>query len=267
MLQVKGISTVRLKATQILRLQAPQNDLHRAAKIHASDQVTNFTWTVQLFGFDLSYSNEFFLWVNPDGPDGFVSTYFNITEPTTSTINTATAATATSINTSNLAFPVSSASALATDSVGSSSASPAPSAGLTTTSKIALGVGIGIGLPALCALGALIWLRLRQDSKNNKNNNNKLTGPSSGTVAPYVVTGTQQRPSPSLYRPHDIDPKELHSSRFSSNNRFELPHSPYKWSYTRIFSWMTLSIGYEMTRICINDLLLKYLYMLIVERR
>ncbi|KAJ5948315.1 hypothetical protein N7466_001330 [Penicillium verhagenii] len=72
------------------------------SKIHASDQVTNFTWTVQLLGFDLSYSNQFFLWVNPDGPDGFVSTYFNITEPTTTT-TTAMTATATTINTSNLA--------------------------------------------------------------------------------------------------------------------------------------------------------------------
>ncbi|KAJ5642407.1 hypothetical protein N7490_006407 [Penicillium lividum] len=41
--------------------QAPRTNNH-AATIHASDQVTNFTWTVQLLGFDLSYSNEFFLW-------------------------------------------------------------------------------------------------------------------------------------------------------------------------------------------------------------
>ncbi|OQD77057.1 hypothetical protein PENDEC_c003G06630 [Penicillium decumbens] len=194
------------------------------SKIHASDKVTHFTWTVQLLGFDLSYSNEFFLWVNPDGPDGFVSTYFNITEPTTTTA-TATVATATSINTHNLALPVSSASTSAV-----SSSVPTPSWRLTTTSKIALAVGIGIGIPVLCALGAIIWIKLRQSNNGNGNmNDNSLpgyrTGPPPGAISPWPVM-QQQAGLP--YQAKDIDPKELQQCRFSTNNRFELPNSPYR---------------------------------------
>ncbi|KAL2870723.1 uncharacterized protein BJX67DRAFT_378054 [Aspergillus lucknowensis] len=50
------------------------------SKIHASDKVTNFTWVVQLYGFDLDRSNVIFLWINYDTPEGFTSAYFNITE-------------------------------------------------------------------------------------------------------------------------------------------------------------------------------------------
>ncbi|OJK02432.1 hypothetical protein ASPACDRAFT_41260 [Aspergillus aculeatus ATCC 16872] len=49
------------------------------SKIHPTDSVTNFTWPVQLYGFDLAYSNVFFLWIDPDEAGGFVSCYFNIT--------------------------------------------------------------------------------------------------------------------------------------------------------------------------------------------
>ncbi|KAJ5912342.1 hypothetical protein N7504_001225 [Penicillium tannophilum] len=220
--------------SQVQESAASQGNIY--SKIHASDQVTNFTWTVQLLGFDISYSNEFFLWVNPDGPDGFVSTYFNITEPTTTTTSTATAAIATSINTSNLATPVSSAASLATDTVALSSASSASSVGLTTTSKIALGVGVGVGVPIICALGVLICLRSRQ-GPNDKDNKGKpvhglnisapMIGPSSGIVAPRSGTVFQQPPSQPC-APKDMDAKELPDYQRHTSHRFELPNSPYQ---------------------------------------
>ncbi|KAJ5948560.1 hypothetical protein N7454_001867 [Penicillium verhagenii] len=195
--------------------------------------VTNFTWTVQLLGFDLSYSNEFFLWVNPDGPDGFISTYFNITEPTTTT-TTATTATATSINTYNLATPVSTASASATDPVPKSSASSASSVGLTTTSKIALGVGVGVGVPVLCALGVLICLGSRQGG-NNHNQNQSINGlnisapimaPPSGIVTPWSGNGVQQQSQP--HKLQEMDVKDVKEHRYHPSYRFELPNSPFQ---------------------------------------
>ncbi|PWY78259.1 hypothetical protein BO70DRAFT_430175 [Aspergillus heteromorphus CBS 117.55] len=151
------------------------------SKIHSTDQVTNFTWVVQLYGFTLDYSNVFFLWINSDDPDGFVSCYFNITEPTTTTTTTTTSktdATASSTSTKLLELASPSATstitnAAATQSATTTSTSSSSSGGrssggmiaLTTTGQIALGVGIGIGVPVIAALAALVWLKARANNR------------------------------------------------------------------------------------------------------
>lgn len=127
------------------------------SKIHSTDKVTNFTWVVQLYGFDLDYSNVFFFWINSDQPDGFISSYFNITEPTSTSTSATSSATSTSTSTNSLESASSPSSSF--------SSAPSSSSGVTSTGKIALGVGIGLGVPVLAALAALIWLKARQPTK------------------------------------------------------------------------------------------------------
>ncbi|KAF9245489.1 hypothetical protein DTO006G1_2244 [Penicillium roqueforti] len=112
------------------------------AQVHEKDHVSNFTWTVQLYGFDLDYSPTFFFWINP-GPGGFPSAYFNITE------RSSTAKTTPSIpvnSTLASSFPSSDTTVSPTDQ---------PPA-LTTTAKLALGLGVGIGVPILVAMATLV---------------------------------------------------------------------------------------------------------------
>ncbi|KAJ5723698.1 hypothetical protein N7488_001733 [Penicillium malachiteum] len=140
-----------------------------AAQIHEVDEVTNFTWAVQLYGFDLSTSNEFFLWTNPDTTDGFTSTYFNITEPNSTATATRTVISSTATATGlNIASPLISSSNSSVSITTSTSSKSSSNTALTTSSKIALAVGIGVGVPILSALGILIWLKIRQ-SNNNQN--------------------------------------------------------------------------------------------------
>ncbi|KAJ5372242.1 hypothetical protein N7517_004248 [Penicillium concentricum] len=122
-------------------------------------QVSNFTWTVQIYSFDLEYSNKFFFWINPKGPSGFPSAYFNIVRK--SSTATATASTlAPSSPPSPTATPDDPETANPTDP---QTANPTgQSTGLSTTAKLALGLGLGIGIPILAALGALVWLKARQ---------------------------------------------------------------------------------------------------------
>lgn len=95
--------------------------------------------------------------MNPDGPNGFVSGFFNITESTKTTTATTTGTDAPATNTLDL------------DPTTSAASKDAPSSGLPTTGKVALGVGIGIGVPILGALFALVWLKARQPSNNKSN--------------------------------------------------------------------------------------------------
>ncbi|KAL3435742.1 hypothetical protein BDV09DRAFT_184747 [Aspergillus tetrazonus] len=131
-------------------------------KIHASDRVTNFSWVVQLYGFELDYSNIFFFWINSDTPEGFTSAYFNITEPDPTSTGTgyATLSTASSNATSTTS---SNTSPVITDPSISSlpQAADESEPGLTTTAIGALGVGLGVGLPILGALAVLIWQKSR----------------------------------------------------------------------------------------------------------
>ncbi|KAJ5162316.1 hypothetical protein N7492_007708 [Penicillium capsulatum] len=169
------------------------------SKIHANDQITNFTWVVQLYGFDLDYSNLFFLWINPDGPNGFTSTFFNISEP--SATSNAAVPTATSTSTS-----ISAPSASSGTSSHSTNPSPRPSE-LTTTGKIAIGVGAGLGVPILCALGILIWINKRRTRPNTKETQ------ISAISAPVNHSWPTQPPMRPLSSRHPLSPpKEMHGN-------------------------------------------------------
>ncbi|KAJ6123783.1 hypothetical protein N7471_011100 [Penicillium samsonianum] len=182
------------------------------SKIHSTDQVTNFTWVVQVYGFDLSYSNVFFLWINPDEKGGFVSTYFNVTKPT-STTSTASLSTSASTSPSTNMPGTANKPSPSSSSSFPESASPQTSE-LTMTGKIAIGIGIGVGVPILCALGALLWLKTRKsDDKSDKT----ISPPE--TMPPWMVMQNQYGPlSP---------PKEVHGSSLKASFA-ELPHQPYR---------------------------------------
>ncbi|KGO68442.1 hypothetical protein PITC_070670 [Penicillium italicum] len=185
------------------------------SKIHSIDQVSNFTWVVQLYGFNLSYSNVFFLWVNPDEKSGFVSTYFNITEPA-STTSTASSSTSTSASASTKTQDTTTTpSSLSSPSPSpSSDSASAQTSELTMTGKIAIGIGAGIGLPILCALGALLFLKTRKsDDKIHKT----ISPPE--TMPPWMVIQNQQAQLSS--------PREVHGSSLKPSFA-ELPYQPYR---------------------------------------
>ncbi|CAG8905371.1 unnamed protein product [Penicillium egyptiacum] len=124
------------------------------AQINEKDPVSNFTWTVQLYGFDLDYSPTFFFWVNPSGPSGFPSAYFNITRRSSTETTTASISSPT--------IPLNSTLASSSDSSNTAASPTDQPPGLTMTAKLALGLGVGIGVPILVTMAALVWLRARQ---------------------------------------------------------------------------------------------------------
>ncbi|KAL4765624.1 uncharacterized protein BDW70DRAFT_66561 [Aspergillus foveolatus] len=178
------------------------------SKIHASDKVTNFSWVVQLYGFDLNYSNVFFFWINSDTPDGFTSAYLNITEPdpTSTGTDNATLSTASSNATSTTS---SNTSPVITDPSISSlpQAADESETGLTTTAKVALGVGLGVGLPILGALAVLIWQRSRTiDGALKGDNGSRPSGAAEllgGIVRPKSSRSAKEVPGtdPALFYP------------------------------------------------------------------
>ncbi|KAK2757555.1 hypothetical protein FQN54_004524 [Arachnomyces sp. PD_36] len=146
---------------QSLTEDSASKDGNIYSKTQENEEVFSFDWAVQLYSFDLSKSNVFFFWVNPDGGDGFTSTFFNITDsPSTST-------TAGSDGSS----PTDAADDSTTSgnpSVRPDSSSQNSSDELDSSGKIALGVGIGVGIPILGALFGLLWLKFRQSKNNNQ---------------------------------------------------------------------------------------------------
>ncbi|KAI2865007.1 hypothetical protein CBS63078_11074 [Aspergillus niger] len=173
------------------------------SKIHSTDQVTNFTWVVQLYGFDLNYSNVFFMWINSDDPDGIVSSYFNITKPTAT--STTSSSTESDTSTKSLDTTPSPSITPSTDAQPTMSAS-SDAAQLTTTGQIALGVGIGIGVPVLAALAALVWLKARA------NKTPAMLSAMPGTMPAW----------PAMRQPQQLPPKEMQGSD-QTDNYPELP--------------------------------------------
>lgn len=139
------------------------------AKTAENDEVTSFDWAVQLYSFDLADSNVFFFWVNPDGGEGFTSTFFNITESTSPSETAGT----------DGSSPTGAAEGSSSDdnsSTGADKASQDSSDEIGATGKIALGVGIGLGIPILGALFGLLWLKVRQSKNNNQQTTAELHG-------------------------------------------------------------------------------------------
>ncbi|PYI11378.1 hypothetical protein BO78DRAFT_446357 [Aspergillus sclerotiicarbonarius CBS 121057] len=128
------------------------------AKIQSTDQISNFTWVVQLYGFDLNHFNVFFFCISPSVPGSPIG-FFNITKSTTTNIVT-TSATISPTPTKALGSgPSSGVIDTVAQSPGSSSRDAVQQ---TTTGRIALGIGIGIGVPVLAALTALVWFKTRE---------------------------------------------------------------------------------------------------------
>ncbi|KAF9893917.1 hypothetical protein FE257_008888 [Aspergillus nanangensis] len=178
---------------QSLVEQAAISQVNIFTKIHASDKINNFTWVVQTYAYDLDYSNVFFLWINADKPDGFISSYFNITSPSSpppsKTTNATVSATPSATDLPDPKNPTTSSSPSTTEAANSSSTDSA-STGLTTTSKIALGVGIGGGVLVLSALAVLIWLRYR-----------------TGRAMAAAAAAARERPYPTSSVSNDIIPR------------------------------------------------------------
>lgn len=109
------------------------------AKLHRGPKSTEFTWTVQLYEFDLDYSNVFFFWINSDTPEGFVSSFLNITKPASpSTSHSTTASVSIPTDSTNLV-------PLNDPPVSDTALNSASDSGISTTAKIALGVGMESG--------------------------------------------------------------------------------------------------------------------------
>ncbi|KAJ5937360.1 hypothetical protein N7454_004660 [Penicillium verhagenii] len=111
------------------------------SNVHDYDNVNNFTWTAQLYEFNLSISSVFLLWAHTDQVGSFVSTFFIIAEP-----STAVATAATTVATAGSGGAV----------------TQSTRTGLTTGERIGIGAGVGVGVPMFCALGVWIWLRVRK---------------------------------------------------------------------------------------------------------
>ncbi|KAL4804625.1 hypothetical protein BDV18DRAFT_26484 [Aspergillus unguis] len=128
------------------------------SKIHASDNITSFTWVVQRYAFDLNTSNIFFFWVNADTPGGFTSAYFNITQADSDSDSSETDSDTTESPSSNPSL-----SAPTPTDTGPASASPTGEIisdygnGLTTTAKVAIGIGVSFGVPIIGLLATILW--------------------------------------------------------------------------------------------------------------
>ncbi|KAF2668132.1 hypothetical protein BT63DRAFT_414166 [Microthyrium microscopicum] len=180
-------------------------------------------WTVDIQDFSLDDSPVFLFWLNytgsESGPNGLVSSYFNITRDAASSSTTSSR--------------TSSATSVAGPSSSSSSNSSLPSSpnantndgGLSSGAKVGLGVGLGIGMPLLIALGVLIGLLLRKNHKATP------TTAASSAFAPYDYQSTaeklyQPNPSPVQQYPYEapdaahmqgqsLNPAELEAARHS----------------------------------------------------
>ncbi|KAJ5520512.1 hypothetical protein N7463_000965 [Penicillium fimorum] len=160
------------------KLKVAYNGGNIFAQTDEKYQVSNFTWTVQLYGFDLDFSNRFIFWVNHGGSDAFTSAYFYIVRNSSTGTTTA----------STLAPSLSATSTTAPSDQPTAGPTDQPT-GLSTTAKLALGLGLGIGIPILAALGVLIWLRAKQL---------KATQQAAAGLVTSQGTGMQQQRGPNM---------------------------------------------------------------------
>lgn len=121
---------------------------------------TKFEWVVQPYGFNLEKSNLFFFWVNHGGPKTFVSTYFNISDDSSSTTSSPSSSTT---NTASTASGTSADSTALPNEGKDNDASPSSSSSSEdSTTKVALGVGLGIGIPLMGILGFIAFMLFRR---------------------------------------------------------------------------------------------------------
>ncbi|KAJ8118797.1 hypothetical protein OPT61_g274 [Boeremia exigua] len=121
--------------------------------------------------------------------------------------------------------------------------SPQP-AGLGTGSKIGIGVGVSVGVLGLAAIGMLVWLRRKRNSKNvNKPSGTAGTDMSGeGFMLPYQETETKQQYAmingdgvPSPYVAHELPGTTVAPTELPIPSPSELPvkHDPMSLSNGR----------------------------------
>ncbi|KAI1374627.1 hypothetical protein F4677DRAFT_425620 [Hypoxylon crocopeplum] len=186
-----------------------------------SGAVTQFDWSVQLFGFDLETSNIFFLWLTPletseDDPLSVTSRYFNITadaaSSTSSSISSSSTVSSTATTfTSSVTAASSSTSAASTDSSSvslSQSSKSRPPGSLSTGAQA--GIGVGAALVGIAAItGAFFFVR--QQRRRQKNSENARS-PNDGSQPDMMMTTArspfgeerQSKPLPPLH-PTELD--------------------------------------------------------------
>lgn len=158
------------------------------------DVQDSFNWNVQLYDFDLSTSNVFFLWLynGSESNQGksmsdawsMTSSYFNISnEPVSDVVTSATSSSlsssttsASTQSTSSAATPSTAAGTTATSVAGA----PTPSAsGSTSTHQgssgistgAGIGIGVGVGLAAISAIacvGLVVWYKRRNTKSGQR---------------------------------------------------------------------------------------------------
>ena len=128
--------------------------LEIAANITTGYDRNSFVWIVQLYGFDLNESNNFYFILALEGSEGngvYNSSFFNITNqssPATATPTLGSTATSASVVTLT------------------SSPSSAP---LTGLSRETLGIALGIGIPGLIAILVTLFFLLKQKTLPDEN--------------------------------------------------------------------------------------------------
>lgn len=158
------------------------------------DERSSFTWTVDLYDFDIALSNVFFFWIfngsasnqgDMDVPN-VSSAYFNITadDPPTATSSTSSSTTSsatskTSASTSSTASVTDSSSESSQTASSSATAALIPQAsdhssneagnsgGISTGAGIGIGLGLGlVGISAVVCASIIVWYKRRKRDPN-----------------------------------------------------------------------------------------------------
>ncbi|KAI1304512.1 hypothetical protein F5Y03DRAFT_357612 [Xylaria venustula] len=174
---IKFTTTYRNYAINIWQQTRGEDAATRGPSIFSTEDgaVTQFDWQVQLYQFDLSASNIFFLWLtsnspNEDGSDpvSVTSHYFNISDnsntPNSFSTTPHSTLTVTSTQLPSTAFSTARTSTVTSPSTSipkTSTASSTPS-GLSTGAKAGIGIGATLGGLAIIITAFLLFRRSRQ---------------------------------------------------------------------------------------------------------
>lgn len=182
--------------------------------------VTEFDWLVQLYQFDLSDSNVFFLWLNSSSDSSllFSSHYFNITDQT-STSSTPTPSSSTASKSSlTLTRPST------TSPSPSSTTSPTPPSTPTPTlpppnvlsTGAQAGIGVGAALAGLAAIIIAVVFYRRSRQQRSREPPNYMEGQGAGSTIQDVQYQEYkpQKPYETQDSVHELghEPRRGHSS-------------------------------------------------------
>ncbi|KAI8966200.1 hypothetical protein F5Y11DRAFT_309658 [Daldinia sp. FL1419] len=201
-----------------------------------SGAVTQFDWSVQVFEFDLSEFDVFFLWLSPlqsDDPNplSVTSRYFNVTKAAAKTTSSSSISTSSSTSTG---APANSATHSTTSPPVVSQTADADN-GLSAGASAGIGVGVAILVIALVAGGLFFWRKRKNGSNYRATAAAAATGPNHNDDLPEMPEAPlYSAQKPPLY-PVELDsggypPQYYHPERnyhpesveLDSNRRVEL---------------------------------------------